>query len=210
MKRLVLTLALCCLPAAAARAQEPRQQQPPSQNESAKPVVTLRDAKPETLEAIPEEVFDRELKDLDGRSFFLSNYRGRVFVLTVWASWCTPCNRQVAELNKIYKEYAGRGVEVVALTTEDPKAEAKQVRDTALRLKLRYKVGWADSASAQALMKKRPSVPQTLVVTRDGRVLNRFLGYSEYVQAAIRKGIEDALTLPADAAPAKPDAAPRP
>src|SRR5689334_6021005 len=123
MKTLVFCLSLCLLTFVAARKheQKPQPQQPAAQSEPAKPTPTPT-PRPTPLEAIPEEVFNQELKDLDGRSFYLSNYRGQVFVIKLWASWCGPCREMIPELNRIYKDYAGRGVEFVALTTEDPKA----------------------------------------------------------------------------------------
>jgi len=203
MKKLVLALALCLLPVAA-RPREP-QQQPASQNEPAKttPWRAPRSARPKPLEVIPEEIFDSELKDLDGGSFFLSNYRGQVFVINVWASWCSPCRAEIPELKRIYKDYRGRGVEFVGLTTEDPKESAEAVRKFVAELKMDYKLGFIGRESLEPLLNGRPSIPQTFIVAADGRVVRQFLGYSNYIPPLVRKGIEEALN-PAPAAVQRP------
>src|SRR5687768_6216688 len=100
MRKLRLfALALCTAPAHALA------QSPPAPPEAApKVTVTAKPApavKAEPLQVVPDEIFNRELKDLDGRSFFLSNYRGRVFVINFWATWCGPCRLEIPELNKV-------------------------------------------------------------------------------------------------------------
>lgn len=194
MKTLVLGLALCLLPFVATRTRERQPQKPAAQSESATPTP-----RPTPLEFITEEIFDQELKDLDGGSFYLSNYRGQVFVINLWASWCGPCREMIPELNRIYKDYRARGVEFVALSTEDPKVNAEDVREFVAMLKVKYKLGWLDSKTAERLMNGRPSIPQTFVVAADGRVVTHFLGYSNNIPPMLRKGIEKALNPSQDA-----------
>jgi thiol-disulfide isomerase/thioredoxin len=197
MKRLLLfALALCTAPAHAL-AQSPPAPAPPEA--APKVTVTAKPAPPlkvEPAQFVPEDVFNRELKDLDGRSFFLSNYRGRVFVVNFWATWCGPCRLEIPELNKVREEYAARGVEFVGLTTENPQLDAERVRDFAREFKVEHKLGWADAETALALM-SGTAIPQTLVIAADGRVVIRFRGYSDkIVPRLLRDGIEKALNPP--------------
>ena len=200
MKKFIPALALCLLPVAVARAQEPQQhseqqQQPVTQNEPAKttPWRAPQSARPKPLEVIPEEVFDSELKGLDGGSFYLSNYRGQVFVINVWATWCGPCRADIPELNRIYNDYKGRGVEFIGLTTEDPETDSEGVKKFAAAFQMKYKLGFIDSEAARRLLNGRPSIPQTFVVAADGRVVTHFIGYSNNIPPHVRKGIEEAM-----------------
>jgi thiol-disulfide isomerase/thioredoxin len=170
VKRLLFALTLAALLQCATHAQA---QQPDAKKTPAPAQTTKR----EELKAVPDEVFNHELKDLDGRNFFLSNYRGQVFVINVWATWCGPCRTQIPEMNKLYEQYSRRGVEFVGLSTENPKTDAKAVRKLATELKVKYKLGWIDGETAKALLADRPSIPQTFVVAADGRIVMRLVGF---------------------------------
>jgi len=197
MKRLLLFALALCSAASHALAQSPPAPAP-SPEGAPKVTVTAKPAPPlkaEPAQFVPDEIFNRELKDLDGRSFFLSNYRGRVFVINFWATWCGPCRLEIPELNKVREEYAARGVEFVGLTTENPQLDVERVRDFAREFKMGHKLGWADAETAGALM-TGTAIPQTLVVAPDGRVVIRFRGYSDkIVPRMLRDGIEKALGL---------------
>lgn len=215
MKKLVLyTLALCCV-AGHARAQAPQPVpakvtpgqaagEPRPAASSAAPKVRLEPAK-----VISDELFARGLKDVDGRDFRLSEYRGRVFVINVWATWCGPCRLEIPGLNRAHRDFAARGVEFIGLSTEDPARDARRVRDFAREFEMGYRLGWLDAGTAPALMGDRVVLPQTFVVGADGRVVLHIRGYNERVPEMVRAGIERALETPAAAgqpAAAKPAA----
>ena len=217
MKKL-FPLALILCSAAHAVAQTPAATAAPADPPSAPtPKVTVTAPRPaapvvrvEPFRVVPDEVFDAELKDLDGVGFFLSNYRGRVFVLNIWATWCGPCRLEIPELNKLHKEYSARGVEFVGLTTESPAADGARVRDFAREFGMKYKLGWGDGKTLQTLLAGNYSIPQTLVVAADGRVVTRFRGFSSVVPQMMRRSIEKALD-PTYEPPAPPAAeTPRP
>ena len=194
MKR-VLHFALALFSAAAcARAQSPPAPAAAAQAPAA-PVVKVEPAK-----VVPVEIFEAELADLEGVDFSLSDYRGRVFVLNFWASWCGPCRVEIPELNKLYEEYSPRGVEFVGLTLESPGAGSAKVREFAREFKMTYKLGHADPDVARALM-SGTSIPQTLVVAADGRVVLRVRGYSNTVPKMLRAGLDAALEPPPAAEP---------
>ena len=203
MKKLILFALALCSAAAHALAQTPT---PPPEGAPKVTVTAQPAAKVEPAQFVPDEIFKRELKDLDGAGFSLADYRGRVFVINFWATWCGPCRLEVPELNKARAEYAARGVEFIGLTTENPAEDAERVREFAREFKMEYKVGWADAETALAL-RSGTAIPQTLVIAPDGRVVIRFRGYSDkIVPRMLRDGIEKALGPPPAAVP--PVAAP--
>jgi thiol-disulfide isomerase/thioredoxin len=214
MKKLFLFALTFCCAAAQALAQSS-----PAPSEGT-PKVTVTVGKPaapparqEPFRVVPDEIFNAELKDLDGSSFFLSNYRGRVFIINIWASWCGPCRMEIPELNRLYKDYSARGVEFVGLTTENPLTDTARVHDFARAFEMKYKLGWADEETAKALLAGHYSIPQTIVVAADGRVVTRFRGYSDRIPAMLRRSIEMALNpglQPLPAPPAQPPAPPKP
>lgn len=113
---------------------------------------------------------------LDDADFALSDYRGDIVVLNVWASWCAPCRAEAPELQEVWLESENEGVQFVGLNTRDSVTAARgfvdtmgltfpSVEDSDGRLQLLF----ADSLPPQA-------IPSTLVIDRDGKVAARALG----------------------------------
>src|ERR671921_369774 len=108
---------------------------------------------------LPEEVTGSELRDLSGRAFRLKDFRGRVYVVNLWATWCGPCRLEVPGLNKVYEDYRARGVEFVGLTAEDPEENSGKVRDFVGELGMTYRVGWIDKPTVLTLATWNTSAP---------------------------------------------------
>ncbi len=56
----------------------------------------------------------------DGRDFDLDAMRGKVVLVTFWATWCGPCLEEMPALEKYYREHKARGFEVIALSVDKP------------------------------------------------------------------------------------------
>src|SRR5215467_9057492 len=67
-----------------------------------------------------------QITKLDGGTFKLSDFQGKVLVVDFWATYCPPCVRQVPRLAELSKKYRDKGLEVVGLTSDD-KANQEEV-----------------------------------------------------------------------------------
>ncbi len=149
---------------------------------------------PASMVTLPPLVLDTELKSMNGRPIKLSDYAGKVLVVNLWATWCGPCRMEIPELVKLHKEYRAKGFEVVGLSTENPVASAEGVRRFAQEFKMDYPVGWATQEVAITLMQGRDAIPQSFVISRDGRILKRFIGFNAAATPQqLRDAIEEAL-----------------
>lgn len=152
---------------------------------------------------MPPSVRDAELRMLDGKPVKLSDYAGKVVVLNFWATWCGPCRQETPHLVELSNEFKKRDVEFVGLSVEDPESSADAVKSFASAQKIPYKVGWAaEDFALQFVMQggAQGSIPQSFVITRDGRLLKHFTGFSPVsTPAQLHQAIEQALEDDGDA-----------
>lgn len=166
------------------------------------PVFTPPDPEPEAvpfapaeLRSLPDSLFKRSLQSLDNSSFRLGDFRGKAVVVNLWASWCGPCRREVPDYENVRKEFAGRNVEFIGLTTEDPRTSSKRVRDFVRKLNFGFRLGWADPETAHTLMNGSSAIPQTLVIAPEGRVVGHWQGYARgHSVDRLRSSIQEALS----------------
>ena len=102
----------------------------------------------------------------------LSKLRGQVVVINFWASWCTECQTEQAALNQTWQQFQDSGVVVLGINFEDSTGAA---RDYVRSDSVSYPVV-EDAASRTALSYGLRGVPETFVVNRSGRIVNRVIG----------------------------------
>lgn len=156
----------------------------PMQNPPVQPVLNPEPPDPQPaiapakLAFLPETLRVRQINTLDKGSFRFADFAGKVVVINLWASWCGPCRREIPEYDKVRKAFAGRDVEFIGLTTEDPRTSSERVNRFLRDTKFGFRLGWADRETAHTLMNGRGAIPQTLVIDVDGRIVNHWTGYS--------------------------------
>ena len=82
---------------------------------------------------------------------------------------------------------------MIGLSTEDPDASAEKVRKFIQDFQIDYRIGWAPGQVAVPLMQGHEAIPQIFVISRDARILKRFVGYSATYSSQLKQVLEDAL-----------------
>jgi peroxiredoxin len=125
---------------------------------------------PATLAGAPAPSF--QVERLDGTSAALSDYRGRVVLVNLWASWCIPCREEMPDLERLYGEDARRGLVVLGVDQgESSQAAGAFVRAHGVTFPVlldedqRYGRGYAAIG-----------LPTSVVVDRSGRVVAGYDG----------------------------------
>lgn len=115
--------------------------------------------------------------------------KGKVLVLDMYATWCAPCRQSIPHLSVLQDRYREVGLEIVGLNVGGPDDRVK-VADFARQLGINYKLGFPDRELTDLLMSDDSSIPQTFVFSRDGRLVRRFIGYSEIASGELERLIK--------------------
>jgi len=150
--------------------------------------------------ALSPEIRDAEVKTLDGKSLKLSDYNDKVVVINLWATWCGPCRLEMPDLVKLNQEYKSRGVVVLGLATtynEERSRGIEGVKEFVKSEKIDYKIIWDDGTLAGPLVRSvngRQIIPQSFVISRDGKIVKHFPGFSQLsTPTLMRQAVDEAL-----------------
>lgn len=102
---------------------------------------------------------------LSGDSVSLASLKGKVVLLNLWATWCTPCRQETPYLESVYKAHKDQGLEVVgvSLDTGDP----KEVTDFVHEMGVTYTVG-VDPAMRSMDLFQVLGLPASFLIDRKG------------------------------------------
>ena len=136
---------------------------------------------------------DFDVPTLDGRTFKLSEYRGKVVVVDFWATWCPPCREEVPQLVRLAEQNRTRGIEVIGLHIDDQgRSPQSAIKRFISQYEINYTVGMASNEMFTAYLGTvEDTIPQTLVFDRKGNAVAHFVGYD---QSHARK-LDEAVNL---------------
>ena len=144
-----------------------------------------------SLVAVGQVLPDVVMAGLNGPHKRLSSYRGRPLILNVWASWCAPCRKEAASLERLAWSDAGSRYTVIGISTDDDRnAALKWLRHSNATIS-----HYIDSGPRWTLenMLGASAIPVTVLVDAEGRVVARFQGTRDWDSAESIRLIERAL-----------------
>jgi peroxiredoxin len=108
------------------------------------------------------------LKDLQGESISLSDFRGKVIILDFWASWCPPCRSSMPHLDELRERYQNEGLVVIAVSLDPNMADISTFLEENGFTDLL--VLWESPTAAQAVktLYGVSGIPHTFVIDRQG------------------------------------------
>jgi peroxiredoxin len=114
---------------------------------------------------------------------------GPLTLVNVWATWCTSCREEMADLEAVHRDYGTRGVRVVAVSVDE--GDPARVRHFVEHQKLTMPIALDPTGSIQRAYSV-VGVPETFLVGRDGRLVWRQAGGLHGAPEAARAAIDGA------------------
>jgi len=134
---------------------------------------------------------DFTANDKDGKPVKLSDYKGKTVVLDFWATWCGPCQMSLPHTTKVAKQYAGKGVTVLAVNVWD-KPDAFQAwlpkHPEYSALTFAIDPSKEDAKGIATGLYGVAGIPTQYIIGKDGRIVKSIVGYDQGSTA-----LEDAL-----------------
>jgi thiol-disulfide isomerase/thioredoxin len=118
----------------------------------------------------------------DGKTLTLADFRGRVVLLNLWATWCGPCVEEMPALDRLQARLGGPDFAVVALSVD--RQGRSLVEPFLARLGVKNLAMYLDSGNAAMRALKIRGLPTTVLFDRDGREIGRLEGAAAWDSAA--------------------------
>jgi cytochrome c biogenesis protein CcmG, thiol:disulfide interchange protein DsbE len=133
---------------------------------------------------------DFTLESMSGESVTLSDLRGQVVIVNLWASWCGPCRLEMPALKDVYNEYKENGLAILAVnsTSQDSRsAVEKFVAEYQLPFTILL-----DTEGDAAQLYQLSALPSTFFIGRDGLIRRVVIG-GPLAESTLRAEIESLL-----------------
>jgi thiol-disulfide isomerase/thioredoxin len=142
-----------------------------------------------TAEASPAPAPQTPFVDAAGKSHTLAEFKGKVAVVNLWATWCGPCVIEMPTLAKLETADAAKGVAVVPVSVDSASDRAGAAAFIAKRPPLSFYNDPTDSLP-QAFNPPVDNLPTTLILDKQGRVRARLSGGADWSSAQAQKVID--------------------
>lgn len=136
---------------------------------------------------------DFDLKDVNGKSVRLSDFKGKVVLLDFWATWCGPCKIEIPWFVEFERKHKDRGFAVIGISMDEDGWNAVKPFVTEMGVNYRVVIGNDRTADSYGGIE---GLPTTFLIDRDGRIASVHAGLAG--KQDFEDAIEKLLQAPGD------------
>jgi cytochrome c biogenesis protein CcmG, thiol:disulfide interchange protein DsbE len=122
-----------------------------------------------------------------------ADYKGKVVLLNIWATWCGPCQVEIPSLQRLYKAYGDSGLKLVAVSIDDYVSE-DSIRAFAKTFGVTFEV-LHDSTHAIERAYQTTGYPESFVIGREGTIRKKWIGPEDWNSRGNRALVAQLLGL---------------
>lgn len=130
------------------------------------------------------------LQGLDGRMVSLSDHKGKVVLLNIWATWCPPCVSETPSIDKLYKMLKDEDFELLAVSVD--KGGKKVVENFMNKKNLSFPV-LLDPDGSVARLYRTTGVPESFIIRKDGTVDSKIEGAIDWTSPKVIKYFQNLI-----------------
>ena len=132
----------------------------------------------ELIQGEREPLPELRFSDLDGNESSLDDFKGKVVVLNLWATWCAPCREEMPALDRLQAMFPKDEMTVLALSLD--RGDNAKVEQFLREVGVGHLSVYRDPQAAAARILRVPGLPATILVDRQGREAARKLGIDQW------------------------------
>ena len=130
---------------------------------------------------------------LDGKMVSLSDYKGKVVLLNIWATWCPPCVEEMPSMERLYQKFKGQNFEILAVSIDEPglKAVAPFMKKSNLTFP-----ALIDSEGAIKAVYGITGIPESFIIDKQGNLIKKIIGPVDWATGNIFRFFSEAIETP--------------
>jgi len=141
-------------------------------------IVFLREDRDSTLKSTEPiqpglEIPNFTFPDINGKEISLSDHRGKVVLVNVWATWCPPCRQEMPSMQSLYEKFKGENFEILAVSIDSEGRAA--VAPFMRKMNLTFPALLDPGETIRSLY-GITGVPESFIIDKQGILVQKIIG----------------------------------
>jgi peroxiredoxin len=161
-------------------------------------IVFLREERGSTLKSTKSiqpghEVPDFAFPDIDGKKVSLSDHRGKVVLVNVWATWCPPCRQEMPSMQRLYEKFKGESFKILAVSID---SEGRQTVAPFMRKMNLTFTALLDQEETIRPLYGITGVPESFIIDKQGILVKKIIGPINWASPEVFLFFKDLIQKP--------------